>query len=57
MKNTTRSRGAGVLELLHEERRLAVGDAHRGEDDGELLAAPDARLADDLRGQVVRRKA
>ena len=32
-------------------------DAHRAEDDGELLARLDPRLADDLRGELVGRKA
>ena len=31
--------GARALELLHEEGRLAMGDAHRTEHDGELLTA------------------
>ena len=48
---------AGLLELLHEEARLAVRDAHRAEDDGELLAGLDPRLADDLSGELVGRKA
>ena len=47
---------AGLLELLHEVARLAVGDAHRAEDDRELLARLDPRLADDLRRELVGRQ-
>ena len=45
------------LELVDEERRLALGDAHGREHDGELLlAAQDLGLPGDLRGNLVVRQ-